>query len=56
MKASNNSFKEYVLDENEYITNGSVKYKSREIASFFNKKRPNGHIRNQIVTLTQKGR
>lgn len=54
MKASNNSFKEYVLDENEYITNGSVKYKTREIASFFNKKRPNGHVRNQIVTFSTK--
>lgn len=53
MKASNTLLK-YVLDENEYITNGSVKYKSREIASFFNKKRPNGHVRNQIVISSTK--
>ena len=54
MKAGSKQFKEYVLDEKDYITDGSFKYKVRDVASFYNKKRPNGHFRKQIITYSKK--
>uniref|UniRef100_UPI00094AC527 IS1634-like element ISMbov3 family transposase n=1 Tax=Mycoplasmopsis bovis TaxID=28903 RepID=UPI00094AC527 len=54
MKAGSKQFKEYVLDEKDYVNDGGLIYKTRDIASSYNKKRINGHFRRQIISFSQK--
>ncbi|WP_215489713.1 IS1634-like element IS1634 family transposase [Mycoplasma mycoides] len=54
MKAGSKQFKEYILDEKDYINDGGLIYKTRDIASSYNKKRINGHFRRQIISFSQK--
>ncbi len=53
MKAGSKQFKEYVLDEKDYVNDGGLIYKTRDIASSYNKKRINGHFRTQIISFSQ---
>lgn len=54
MKAGSKNFKEYITDQDGYQIEDGIKFKTREITSLYNKKRPNGHIRKQIITYSDK--
>ncbi|UCP02232.1 hypothetical protein JNG60_02555 [Mycoplasmopsis bovis] len=38
----------------DYVNDGGLIYKTRDIASSYNKKRINGHFRRQIISFSQK--
>ncbi len=54
MKAWSKQFKEYVLDEKDYVNIGLIIQNSMILASSYNKKRINGHFRRQIISFSQK--
>ncbi|WP_081847788.1 IS1634 family transposase [Ureaplasma diversum] len=54
MKTGSKEFKEYVINEDGYRSEDGIKYKTRQITSLYNKKRPNGHTRQQIITFSDK--
>ncbi|SJZ61018.1 IS1634 family transposase, partial [Mycoplasmopsis verecunda] len=54
LKSGPRDFKEYVLNETDYIGTEEFKYKEQTVASLYNKKRPNGHQRRKIITYSRK--
>ncbi|WLP85254.1 IS1634 family transposase [Mycoplasma seminis] len=54
LKSGAKSFKDFVLDESNYVGNENFKHKEETIVSLYNKKRPNGKLRRRIVTFSKK--
>ncbi|WLP85164.1 IS1634 family transposase [Mycoplasma seminis] len=54
LKSGAKSFKDFVLDESNYVGDENFKYKEETIVSLYNKKRPNGKLRRRIVTFSKK--
>ncbi|WP_426461477.1 IS1634 family transposase [Mycoplasma hafezii] len=53
LKTSSKKFKEYVLDESDYIEKNNIKFKEMTYASLFKSKRPNGEVRKRIITFSE---